>query len=301
MRVLILLFSLAAGILLPQAHGVSVLITPALMLMLFFAFLKIEWASLLRPEPCQWRVVVLPPVLGWLAYFALSGYSSVLADAGFLAAAAPTALATSVMVGFLGGSVAFAATTTFLGNLAAGFYLPLSVWWMGKGGGATPSLGSLWGILIPTLQTLLVPLLLAWGIRRFVPQLASGLGRFKHPAFYAWMFTVFASMSRASHHVHEQGYGFGVLWPFAAVALAVCVLNFVLGWVVGARELRWESSQCLGQKNTILTIWVALNFLDPLAVLGPLSYLVFHNLWNALQLWRAEQKEPLRHASTGGQ
>ncbi|MEG2248861.1 MAG: hypothetical protein RSB88_08120, partial [Akkermansia sp.] len=48
-----------------------------------------------------------------------------------------------------------------------------------------------------------------------------------------------------------------------------------------------ECSQSLGQKNTTLTIFLAMIYApSPIAALGPTFYVLWHNLWNAWQLHR---------------
>jgi BASS family bile acid:Na+ symporter len=44
------------------------------------------------------------------------------------------------------------------------------------------------------------------------------------------------------------------------------------------------SAQALGQKNTILAIWLAQTFFSPLVVVAPATYVVWQNLVNSFQL-----------------
>jgi BASS family bile acid:Na+ symporter len=63
--------------------------------------------------------------------------------------------------------------------------------------------------------------------------------------------------------------------------------------VLGGREYPREASQSLGQKNTTLTIYLALAYANPLVALGPTCYVIWHNLWNSWQLHR------IRHDADG--
>jgi BASS family bile acid:Na+ symporter len=76
------------------------------------------------------------------------------------------------------------------------------------------------------------------------------------------------------------------LLEIAGVSLAVCAFGFWLGRRIGGREFRLEAGQALGQKNTTLTLYLALAHAGPLAALGPAFYVVWHNLWNTWQLAR---------------
>ena len=73
----------------------------------------------------------------------------------------------------------------------------------------------------------------------------------------------------------------------AFFALVICVAQFALGRYVGRRYGDPVSGgQGLGQKNTILAIWMAQVYLNPLASIAPASYVLWQNLINSWQLWR---------------
>ena len=57
--------------------------------------------------------------------------------------------------------------------------------------------------------------------------------------------------------------------------------------IVTESEFPREGSQCLGQKNTTFTIYLALAYTSPVVALGPTFYVLWHNLWNSWQLHRA--------------
>lgn len=73
-----------------------------------------------------------------------------------------------------------------------------------------------------------------------------------------------------------------------------CIGNFALGSILGPRKLRRECSQLLGQKNTTFTMYLALHFSSALVALGPIFYIVCHNVWNAYQMYRYEKHRTAR-------
>ena len=75
------------------------------------------------------------------------------------------------------------------------------------------------------------------------------------------------------------------------MALLVCGFNFGLGYLLGGRTRAAECSQALGQKNTTLSIYLALTYASPIAALGPTFYVLWHNLWNAWQLYRVSERK----------
>ena len=54
---------------------------------------------------------------------------------------------------------------------------------------------------------------------------------------------------------------------------------------------RISAGQALGQKNTVLAIWMAVTYLNPLSSVGPGSYVVWQNIINSYQLWKKRKNE----------
>ena len=77
----------------------------------------------------------------------------------------------------------------------------------------------------------------------------------------------------------------------AVVALALCLVQFRLGHMLGnALGDVVAGGQSVGQKNTILAIWMSLNFLNPIASIAPTAYIVWQNLVNSYQIYRTNHK-----------
>jgi bile acid:Na+ symporter, BASS family len=65
---------------------------------------------------------------------------------------------------------------------------------------------------------------------------------------------------------------------------------FAIGKAVGRHyDASISAGQALGQKNTIVGIWLTLTFLNPLAAVAPGAYVVWQNLVNGWQLWYKEK------------
>jgi BASS family bile acid:Na+ symporter len=78
-----------------------------------------------------------------------------------------------------------------------------------------------------------------------------------------------------------------ILILLAASSLILCVFQFVLGYYTG-KQFKDElaCSQYIGQKNTILAIWMAQTFLHPLSSIAPAAYVLWQNFVNTYQLWQ---------------
>ena len=75
----------------------------------------------------------------------------------------------------------------------------------------------------------------------------------------------------------------------AATALVICLVQFRFGRWLGRRYGdAVAGGQSLGQKNTVLAVWMAQSFLDPISSVAPTAYIVWQNFVNSYQLWRKE-------------
>ena len=78
----------------------------------------------------------------------------------------------------------------------------------------------------------------------------------------------------------------------ALAGLITCCLQFFLGKRIGGHyNDRISGGQALGQKNTVLAIWMAYTYLNPLSSVGPGSYVLWQNIINSWQLWKKRKKE----------
>ena len=78
----------------------------------------------------------------------------------------------------------------------------------------------------------------------------------------------------------------------ALAGLITCCLQFFWGKRIGGHyNDRISGGQALGQKNTVLAIWMAYTYLNPLSSVGPGSYVLWQNLINSWQLWKKRKKQ----------
>jgi bile acid:Na+ symporter, BASS family len=284
-RTVALLFVMAAGFAAPQAQGLSPLLQYLLMVMLFFAFLDLTF-SLASLHPSLGLVVAANVSLPFLWYFVTRAFLPELALTAFLTAATPTATATPVIVGFLKGRVEYAITAVIATNIVMALTLPFLIPWVA---GSTITLSSA-DLLPSVLETMFIPMGLAWFVRRLPARAVSLVRRGKMVSFPVWLLVIFIVTSKASAFLWEHAeISRLLLIEIAGVSFLICFLNFLLGAWLGGSAFRREASQALGQKNTAFTIWIALTFLNPLTALGPTFYIAYHNIYNAYQLMRVKE------------
>jgi BASS family bile acid:Na+ symporter len=281
-----LLLTMAIGMLIPQAHGLSSFVQYLLMAMLFFAFLDIEFKPQTFQRSTLW-VLFANIAIAFLSYAILVPFNLTLALAAFTTAIAPTAVAAPVIMGFIDGDVEYVVGAVLLTNLANAVIIPVALpFLIGK-----EVQISVWEVLQPVLIVMFVPLILA----RLVSRLPDGAQAFvrkgKPYSFPIWLLNLFAISANASNFLHTQSTASGVtLLTIALTSLVICVINFGVGALLGGRRHWQEASQSLGQKNLSFVIWIALTFINPLVAMGPMFYIIYHHLYNSWSIYQFEKR-----------
>lgn len=288
-RTAAILSAIVLGGLLPQAHHFAGAIRWLIMGMLFLVFLQTRFSRSALSRSHLWLLAANLTIgfasfgLGW----ALGGREVALA--AFFCGITPTATAAPVIISFLRGRVDYVVAAFLLTNLTIAALMPLMLpLVLGR---ATPEafaqvMGSV-GLVV------FVPMAIAHLVRAVHPPAATWPAKIRNVSFGMWVTTMFLITANASAFVRSQAdTPTGLLLKMAGAALVICIVNFSLGRLVGGSEFRREGSQSLGQKNTTLTIYLAMFYASPLVALGPTFYVVWHNLWNSWQLHRAARTKP---------
>lgn len=117
---------------------------------------------------------------------------------------------------------------------------------------------------------------------------------FRDLAFYLWGVALAIVTAQTVKSLVESNAPVGVEVLIALAGLVTCAVQFYLGKRIGTRYSdRISAGQALGQKNTVLAIWMAYTYLDPLSSVGPGSYVLWQNLFNSYQLWKKRKNDPI--------
>lgn len=262
--------------------------------MLFVTYCRLSLREVKFARLHLWMLLI--QFAGSVAVYGMFCWANELLAQGLLICIlAPTAVAAAVVTGMLGGNVPYIAAFTLLSNLCVAFLSPLIFSWIGARGDM-PFWTSVWEICRQVAPLLLLPLAAAWALDRVAPRAHRFVREHQSISFYLWTValatvvgkTVFFVRAQDSSHYWEET-------TLAAAALAVCVLQFVAGDRLGRRVgLPVAGAQGLGQKNTILAVWMAQVYLSPLCSVAPAAYVLWQNLINSWQLWRKRRKETAR-------
>ena len=272
----------AAGFACPQAAALSFLIRYLIALMMFCSLLKMRSSRRpLRRE--HWYILAANLVIGMGSWAVLyfSGYP-VLAEAAFFTGITPTATAASAVTSMLGGRSEFVISSFLVTNIGMAILLPWLIPFVT--GSETSGLflhvaGSLFFVMgIPFIGVML--------FRRLVKKQDFFLKIANSCAFYIWVFAIFLIIANAAKFLYSRSEGRSEAVIIALASAVICALGFGIGSRIGGRRRPLECGQSLGQKNTTLTIYLAMTYGVPAAALGPAFYVIWHNTWNAIQLWK---------------
>ncbi len=285
-RTFSLLAAMLAGVLFPDAHRLSFLISYQLAAMLFLSFLGLRLGrSALHPS--LFLVLLANVGVGVGAFLLLRPADLLLAQAAFLVGISPTAVSAPVIAGFLDRRVDYVTAAVLAGIVTAALLLPWLLPWVA---GSRLEL-SVRDVAPPVLAVVFVPLLLAALAGRLPAAPRKALFRLKVLSFPLWLATLFLVVANASDFLgRDRSTSWQTVVTLAAVSLTLCVANFSLGALLGGKRFREEASQSLGQKNLSLTIWLGLTFLSPVVALGPTFYIAWHNIYNSIQLYLYTKK-----------
>lgn len=225
-------------------------------------------------------------------FFIMKPIDIVAAEAVMVCMICPTATAAAVVTGRLGGSVASITTYTLLCNLAVAVAVPVLFPILAPQAGHASFTNAFWTIIQKIFPLLICPFLLAQIMRRLTPRLSLKMAGISGLAFYLWAVALTIAMGITVKSLIETEVATSTLIWMCLGAAVAAIIQFGLGKLIGIRyNDTIASGQSLGQKNTILAIWMCHTYLNPLSSIGPGLYIIYQNLFNSWQLYRKEQEK----------
>lgn len=278
---------MTTGILLYRYVGNLAFITPYLIaVMLFFTYCNINFKDIRFTRLHLWLILI--QVIGSIAlYLVLAPINVLIAQGIMICVLAPTATSAPVITGMLGGSVESLTAYSLLSNLMVVVVSPLLFAIIGNVD-STSFLHSVWIIFEKVALLLFLPLFCALLLEHFAPRAHFYVKRMRSASFYLWGIALVIITGKTVLFIVNQGkadYFEEIL--IAIGACIICVTQFVLGRRLGRiNNDTIAGGQGLGQKNTILAIWMAQTYLNPVSSLGPGAYILWQNLVNSFQVWK---------------
>jgi BASS family bile acid:Na+ symporter len=265
-------------------------------IMLFITFCRIKPKEI-RITSLSWHLLAVQ-VLGAIGlYLALLPVDKTVAQGLFICVFCPTATAAPVITGMLGGSVPRLATFSIVSNMTVAALAPILFSLMGNT--YVAFFGALRYIAANVVPLIVLPLAAAWVLMGVAPKVHKAVAEKQSISFYIWALSLFIVVGRAVSFVMAEPPS--MIPEMVIIALGsgvVCVAQFWIGRKVGAKNGdRIAGAQ--GQKNTVLAIWMALTYLNPVASVGPAAYIAWQNTINSLQLYYKSKREFAQKQKSG--
>jgi BASS family bile acid:Na+ symporter len=264
--------------------------TPVLIFsMLLLTFCKISFSEL-RPTLLHVWLLLIQLIGAAAVYLLLRQFNEVVAQAAMICVICPTATSAAVFTAKLGGNTACLTTYTLLVNIGVAIVVPI-MFPLIKPQDDLSFLGAAFLILSKVFILLICPFLAAWFLQKFVPKVHGILLNLNELAFYLWAFSIVIVTSQILSSMLANPEEIQISIPVAIIVLFICCLQFFIGRTLGnVYNDRISGGQALGQKNTILAIWMAHTYLNPVAAVGPGFYVLWQNVINSCQLWLRNKK-----------
>lgn len=221
-----------------------------------------------------------------------------LAEGALLAFICPTATASPVITDKLGGSMAGVVTYLIFCNLMVAVMAPALLSAVEPQGGFN-FMTSFFLIMGKVLPLLICPLIAAWLVMFLMPRLLRWLLQWPDLSFHLWMIALPLAIAVTVRSVVHSQVSVWYMVGLAAISCVACLAQFAIGKHVGRLydqkaddgaskdgSIRITAGQAMGQKNTVLIIWMGLVFLDPITSVVGGFYSIWHNVVNSVQLYR---------------
>ena len=276
-------------------HEHIVVLQPALpyliFLMLFFSFNALD-VKKMRFTMFDFWLLLFQLVVSTGVYLLIRPFDDIVAQGAFVTVLAPTASAAIAVSLILGANISMMSTYLMVCNLMVAVVAPLSFTLIGASSDI-----SFWSsflvIMGKVFPLLIAPFILALLTRWLLPKANDYINHHKNISFYLWAISLTVVISRAIGLLMTQFYEHKTMFLWmVVVSLFLCFLQFFVGHVIGKQYGdRVAGGQALGQKNTVLAIWMAQSYLNPLCSIVPTLYVIWQNLYNSFQMMQKDRRE----------
>ena len=268
------------------------MITPTLIfLMLFVTFCRVK-PNQMRPSMMHLWLLIIQIAACIGVYLVLRPLDEVVAQGAMICILAPVAMAAVVIAGMLGANVATMATYSLLCNMVVALVAPVILSFTGTGA------CSFTEILARIAPLLIMPFAAAQFLRFVMPKAAKWIGDHSQISFYMWLLSLVVIIGRTTAFIIDlRDVSPGIeLWLVFA-ALVICLVQFKIGRMLGRRYGdAVAGGQSLGQKNTVLAVWMAQSFLNPISSIAPTAYIVWQNFVNSYQIYCRDRERRRQQA-----
>lgn len=263
-------------------------------MILFTTFCRVEFHKM-RPAAWHWlitvfQVLIVAAISAVILSLGLKGNDLILAESILTCVIAPGAAAAPVVTAKLGGDLESMTTYTFVSNFITALMVPLVFPLIDKGVDI-PFMAAFLMILNKVCLVLIVPMIAAYIVKRWMHTLHARIIAIEDLSFYMWGISLSIVTGSTVKYILHAGTTVSFVLVIAVISLILCLVQFAIGrWVGHFSDFTVESGQGLGQKNTAFAVWIAYTYLTPLCAVGPGCYILWQNAINSLEIWHHRKK-----------
>lgn len=270
--------------------GAVAIVQPTLIFcMLYLVFCRIDFSKLRIPEWTIWLIIIQGG-----AYCALMCLTRILpveghrvvVESAMLCMICPTATSASVVVRKLGGAPQDVVVYTIFISLLVSVLVPVTVPIMHPSSEINFVSASL-KLLAKVFPLLLCPMIAGYITSRWMKRFCAVITRNPDLSFYLWAVALSLAIATTTRSIFHNTISHFYVVAIALASLVSCGVQFYLGKRIG--RVYGDSitaGQSLGQKNTVLVIWMGYTFFTPVTSIAGGFYSVWHNVVNSYQLYR---------------
>lgn len=260
----------------------------ALMLFISYSNLSLKDIRISKLHICLLAIQTIGSII---VFGIILPFSRLTAEGAMVCILAPTASSAIVITAMLGGNIASLTTYTLLSNLAVTLAAPIAFSFSGELK-EFPFIQSISIIFIRVSALLVLPFAISLLSGWLFPNAHKKIRKMQFLSFILWTIALAIVTGKTIGFIIEHGKShIKVELIMATASLIVCIGQFFIGRRLGKRyNDTIAGGQGLGQKNTILAIWMAQTFLNPLSSIAPGAYILWQNIINSYQVWRQQRR-----------
>ncbi len=230
-----LLIGILSGVFIPE------IVIPAnesipyfIALMLLTTYSKLDFKEI-KVSRMPVFMIIFQYAAAILSYLALYYWNPLFAQQAFICLICPVATSAPVIALMLGANIAVLVSFTLVSYVAIAILAPFLLPIVG-GTQGVPFLATSWMIARQIIPLILLPLIVAYLFKKYIPKADSFLQKHHGISFYLWSITLVLVIGKATTFVLAQPLDMiPVEIGLAAISLVACVFQFVAGHAIGAR------------------------------------------------------------------
>ena len=257
--------------------------------MLYFSFNALNVKTIRFARFDLWLLFQI--LVSFVVFLVILPFDKIVAQGSFVTVLAPTASAAVSVALILGANISMVTTYLIACNMMVSIVAPIFFSIIGAGTDMT-FWESFFMIFMKVFPVLIAPFILALLTQRYLPKVSNQINNHKGMSFYIWAIALTVVLSKSIGLLISQFNEHRVMFLYMVLISAfLCFLQFHCGHIIGKRYGdRIAGGQALGQKNTVLAIWMAQSYLNPLSSFVPTIYIIWHNLYNSYQMMRKDRR-----------